>query len=51
MYAIRSYYVLVSDVLAALRGPREVMAGDPALAGVVGDVVGELAEAEAKGAA
>lgn len=42
--------ILVSDVLAALRGPREAMGGDPSLAGVVGAVVGELGEAEAKGA-
>ncbi len=42
--------ILVADVLAALRGPREDAAGDPALAGVVGALLAELAEAEAKGA-
>ncbi len=42
--------IQVADVLAALRGPREAAAGDPALAGVVGALLAELAEAEAKGA-
>ena len=42
--------IQVSDVLAALRGPREALAGDPPLAGAVGAVLGELTEAEAKGA-
>ncbi len=42
--------ILVSDVLAALRGPREIAAGDPPLAGAVGQVLAELGEAEAKGA-
>jgi len=42
--------ILVSDVLAALRGPREIPAGDPPLADAVAAVLGELAEAEAKGA-
>lgn len=42
--------ILVSDVLAALRGPRELLAGDPPLASALGAVLGELAEAEAKGA-
>jgi membrane protein len=42
--------ILVSDVLAALRGPRELAAGEPALAAAVGSLLAELAEAEAKGA-
>jgi membrane protein len=42
--------ILVSDVLAALRGPREGLAGDPPLASALASVLGELAEAEAKGA-
>jgi membrane protein len=42
--------ILVADVLAALRGPREDAAGDPALARVVGALLAELTEAEAKGA-
>ena len=42
--------ILVSDVLAALRGPLELPAGDRPLAGAVAAVLGELAEAEAKGA-
>jgi membrane protein len=42
--------ILVADVLAALRGTREAAAGDPALAGVVGALLAELAEGEAKGA-
>lgn len=42
--------ILVADVLSALRGPREALAGDLPLANAVGAVLGELAEAEAKGA-
>jgi membrane protein len=42
--------IQVSDVLAALRGPREAAAGDPALAAAAGELLAELAEAEAKGA-
>jgi membrane protein len=42
--------IQVSDVLAALRGPREAAVGDAALADAVGELVAELAEAEAKGA-
>lgn len=43
--------ILVSDVLAALRGPRETSAGDPLLASALGQVLAELDEADAKGAA
>lgn len=42
--------ILVGDVLAALRGPREPGRGDRALAASVRALLGELAEAEAKGA-
>jgi membrane protein len=42
--------IQVADVLAALRGPREAAGGDPALAEVVGGLLAELAEAEAKSA-
>jgi membrane protein len=42
--------IQVLDVLAALRGPREALAGDLPLADAVGAVRAELAEAEAKGA-
>jgi membrane protein len=42
--------IRVGDVLAALRGPREPVRGDPEVATSVRALVGELAEAEAKGA-
>jgi membrane protein len=42
--------ILVGDVLAALRGPREPGGGERAIASGVRAILGELADAEAKGA-
>jgi len=42
--------IQVSDVLSALRGPREALTGDLPLVGALGSVLAELGEAEAKGA-
>jgi membrane protein len=42
--------ILVADLLAALRGAREVAGGDPALAGAVGQLLAEIDEAAVKGA-
>jgi DNA-binding IscR family transcriptional regulator len=41
----------VVDVLAALRGPREPVAGDPSVTQTVETLLAELAEGEAKAAA
>ncbi len=43
--------ILVTDVLAALRGTREPVGGDPEVAAVVENVAAELREGEAKAAA